>query len=380
MNALPQDKNLSVGNLVSTLRNVTNSYKYYWFLSILNIIGEPENEGTSIEINKILARMVAYTWFPVNYFKISFGKLDQLANVVSELLQKTELNEANTFKEVINYIEGIVFSEKTVFNEEKAKIQKLANYVPYRFLSSWFSNEIRNVDEKEKHSCIIKYAEENFHKQIYPPIYKFSQDRKRIILHDEWFAYLFINMEIIRGFTLWNLLKYLQKNNPEVPNLSEKLFEPQKRDLRMAMNFWSLAFEHEESIRCIYSDQLIPIREITIDHFLPWSFTCHDLLWNLVPTSRSVNSSKSDKLPELDLYLTKMTRLQFNAVQIVLKSSNTAKEKLMLDYVNLFKFSDRNQLASCTYENFHARLESSIRPQYAVAQSMGFSENWRWQD
>jgi HNH endonuclease len=35
----------------------------------------------------------------------------------------------------------------------------------------------------------------------------------------------------------------------------------------------------------------------SIDHFLPWSFVAHDLLWNLTPVFGTTNSKKGDALP-----------------------------------------------------------------------------------
>ncbi|MFO7585650.1 MAG: HNH endonuclease domain-containing protein [Anaerolineales bacterium] len=40
----------------------------------------------------------------------------------------------------------------------------------------------------------------------------------------------------------------------------------------------------------------------SLDHFLPWRYVAHDLLWNILPASKSVNSSKSDSLPHLPRY------------------------------------------------------------------------------
>jgi hypothetical protein len=40
-----------------------------------------------------------------------------------------------------------------------------------------------------------------------------------------------------------------------------------------------------------------------LDHFLPWSFVTHDLIWNLTPAPRSINIQKSAAVPKLALYL-----------------------------------------------------------------------------
>ena len=42
--------------------------------------------------------------------------------------------------------------------------------------------------------------------------------------------------------------------------------------------------------------------DYAVEHFLPYAFVSHDLMWNLIPADRSFNSSKSDKLPPLERY------------------------------------------------------------------------------
>ena len=70
--------------------------------------------------------------------------------------------------------------------------------------------------------------------------------------------------------------------------------------------------------------------KFTIDHFLPWRFVTHDLLWNLVPTPKDINSAKSDRLPDLGRYFDSFAQLQFDAVQAV---ATTASAGLLEDYV-----------------------------------------------
>ncbi|MDY5576621.1 MAG: HNH endonuclease domain-containing protein [Lachnospiraceae bacterium] len=38
--------------------------------------------------------------------------------------------------------------------------------------------------------------------------------------------------------------------------------------------------------------------DISIDHFVPWSYVAHDEMWNLNPTTKSINSSKRNNLLE----------------------------------------------------------------------------------
>ena len=75
-------------------------------------------------------------------------------------------------------------------------------------------------------------------------------------------------------------------------------------------------------------------RHFSLDHFLPWRFVAHDLLWNIIPAPGDVNSTKSDNLPNIELYFNSFARLQYEALQAV---ASPRKEKPLEDYTLLFK-------------------------------------------
>ena len=64
---------------------------------------------------------------------------------------------------------------------------------------------------------------------------------------------------------------------------------------------------------------------MSLDHFIPWSFVLHDRMWNLVPVSKSINSSKSDLLPPLEKYLDSFIDLQFTAYTTALEIGINSK-------------------------------------------------------
>src|SRR5262249_26776775 len=142
-------------------------------------------------------------------------------------------------------------------------------------------------------------------------LYRFvSHPENSIEIQKNWFEYLQKHLRILTGFCLWHLLQYLQKNNPNVPNIARKIFEPKQRELKQARIFWDMVFNQLELIQCIYSNQVIQKNQFSLDHFLPWSFVTHDSLWNIIPTQKSVNSAKGDNLPDMKLYFDSFAQLQ----------------------------------------------------------------------
>lgn len=53
-----------------------------------------------------------------------------------------------------------------------------------------------------------------------------------------------------------------------------------------------------EPVHEIYIGQILTENDISIDHFVPWSYVAHDEMWNLNPTTKSINSSKRNNLLE----------------------------------------------------------------------------------
>jgi len=225
--------------------------------------------------------MISSIWYPLNYFNLSFGKQDRLGKIALELMDKHKMD--------INSKEDQIESEVyRAFNNPSDKrlqenLNSLMRYVPFRFLRPWFSQELKGVSDSKINSKIIYLANRDFKSKGNLCLYRFCDTSlTEIEISLPWFEYFKTHNKILRDFCLWNLLVYLQKNNPNVPNISEKLFYPQTRNLYRARNFWNLVFSEKNKLTCIYSEVSLTGANYTIDHFIPWRFVTHDLLWNLV--------------------------------------------------------------------------------------------------
>ncbi|MBC7381663.1 MAG: HNH endonuclease [Bacteroidia bacterium] len=362
---LPYANNLPVHKLAAIFNNTTNSYKYYWFLSLLENI-KTNNTG-EILLEDIIIEMISEVWFPVNCFKLSFGKQDQFARLIKDLLNYLNYPK-HLKKEALKLI--LIKDKKNVIVKEL--IIEFSRYVPYRFLSSFYLSELRGVIDARKNEMIIKLSSQNFENEVNGGLYKFTS-KNSIIINPVWRDYLFNNLNILHGFTYWNLSLYLQKNNPNVPNIQEKLFPPGVRDLSVAKKFWQAYFEIKLQAKCIYSDISLFKGNYSLDHYLPWSFTAHDRLWNILPTPQKINSSKSDHLPS-EIYLNKFVTLQFDAIQTVTQNQKI-KINALEDYTVLFKDSLTN-IVNLTAVQFGDTLSNNLRPLMQIAANMGFSRDW----
>jgi len=370
MVTLPYSSHLPIPILASIFDEVTNSYKFYWFLAILEQVREqPETRLVPLEL--LLARMVANVWYPTNYFRLSFGKQDRLGNVAMQLGKISGLPMDSPCGRVIET------AQQHIREQDKLgkAILSLADYVPYRFLRPFFAQTLRGVKDSEV-NCRIRQLAENTFQDSQPCLYRFVETPQPAIeLHPKWLEYLQQHLGILTGFCLWHLVNYLQRNNPNVPNIPGKLFEPQERDLRLAREFWNLVLSQVQGITCIYSGQPLQQGNFSIDHFLPWRFVAHDQLWNLVPTPKEVNSAKSDNLPD-PMYIDPLARLHYRAVQTVIHTPRASS--LLEDYVLLFKVSAVGDFQNISFPQFCNTFRQVIAPQMQIAANMGFATGWRY--
>ncbi|HFA48403.1 MAG TPA: HNH endonuclease, partial [Bacteroidetes bacterium] len=244
-------------------------------------------------------------------------------------------------------------------------------FVPQRFLSPFFSNELRGKKDAQKDKLIKELANEFFDGNK-PPIYRFAGNK--IEIHPIWLHYLKQNSSIIEGYLFWKLTGYLQSRNPNIPNISKKIIPPDNlRNLSAARRFWNFVLQ-QMPVHCLYSKTEMKVGKYSIDHFVPWSFVAHDMLWNLAPIEKNVNSSKSNSLPNMDRYFIAFSKLQYQAYQIVYKAG---KYSLLEDYVMLFNKNNK-AIASYSESDFTEGLHKRISPLIQIATNSGFVPNWTY--
>ena len=327
-----------------------------------------KNEGIEDEIEPqdIAIRMIALAWYPVAVFRLSLGKQDQITKTVKEISSQMTVEDDAKPIEIHQKIKNLCKKDAQI----KGLIINFLRYVPFRFLTPFFSEKLKGKIDVEKNDIIEELSELSFN-SVEPAIYKIKQ-KGQICFHPIWLDYFKRHLGIIESYNLWHLVRYLECRNPNVQAISSKILPPQKRDLSLAKQFWNIVLQNQ-TIECIYSCEIFDVESaVSIDHFIPWSFVAHDYLWNLSPTTNSINSAKNDNLPKLDLYLSKFTKIQFDAFNVVLAAK---KPNLLEDYVFLFQDSVAS-IANFSENDFRLKLEKHIIPLSEIASNIGFKANW----
>lgn len=355
---LPDSEGVDAPRLSSVFSDTTNSYKFYWLLAILDSLSETGE--TRILTRDLSLRMIASVWYPLDYFRLSFGKQDGFKSIADHVTNLLTVDNSTNAPSLFRQLQSRLNERE--LEQVYRKVRVLLDWVPYRFIRPFFAQETRGLPDQQVNARIVELAN-----QTRRAPYVFLADA--IELTDDWATYLQQHQAILRGFTNWHLVRFLQKNNPNVIGLTEKLDKPTERDLKLAARFWKGYLAKNPDLRCIYSGQSITTANLSLDHFLPWSFVAHDQLWNIVPTSKSVNSAKNDLLPSLELYFDSFAQMQYDGFNFYVSQNN---QKIVEDYHVLFA-QNVETIQQQSFSEFKERLSRQVLPQVQTAQNMGFT-------
>jgi len=350
--SLPNRNNLSISCLSRIFNNTTATYKFYWFVAFLDIVVKERKK--IISFWEIIAGMIAESWYPIHYFNLSFGKSDSIYTQSIALQQYLNIPidaEKNKIKHII------------LENIDDAEVKRLLKIftlnVPYRFLSPWIKyttdNNVVLQSQKLENECIYILKGET------------------IEINYKWLEYLTEHYVILRDFAFWNLTEFLQNRNPNVPDVSSKLSKPIQRDsLTKQHNFWDTYLETVGYVNCIYTNKPLYAKQYDLDHFVPWSFVLHNLLWNLIPADSSINSSKNNNLPPLEKYLKPFSVIQQNALKTIYTKNpnNTALEDYLIVYDSV------PDLIKLSESEFYTVYKKTFSPMVQIAENIGF-KTWK---
>jgi hypothetical protein len=374
---LPLHDVLDVAAFSRLFDDKTNSYKFLFFRSLLDCIeiGEmkPGFDGT-IPLAQILKGLLINAWYPYSVFKLNFGTQDQIGRFLNELPVDVAEKLTDTSPKNKQDLYEIEIDQNS--------LGFFKRYVPFRLLNPFFA-DLRESPTNEE---IPRLANErSFSSRLAPPLYRFDSDApsrcKNVIVDQIWMDYLRRNKPIIESWFAWNWLMYMQRRNPYTPELHMKLFRPIERgSLNAQTKFWkdvmlALAAEGTE-FRCIYSGEILPPDKISLDHFLPWSFIGHDENWNLIPTTASVNSSKSDNLPHEDYFLSFIER-QFAALDLARKKFSSSRFDEVFEAYSVRLSIGLDEVTDAGRERFMKAYEKTMQPLFMLARNQKFREGWR---
>ncbi|MDD2981057.1 MAG: HNH endonuclease domain-containing protein [Hespellia sp.] len=186
------------------------------------------------------------------------------------------------------------------------------------------------------------------------------------------------NTVAILGWIQYEKIKWLQNNNPEIPGLVYKLapLDEKMRKLTHVRKLWEGIMDIKPVID-VFKDEEIERDSYDVDHFIPWSFVMNDELWNLMPMDSSLNSSKSNKLPDWKNFFMRFADNQYMMYELIYEKPGIRKlyEGCYRDNLHSIWANTELYRKGNTKDEFFGILEKNMSPVYDSARRQGY-EVW----
>ena len=362
---------LEIEGFTKMLKDPSYCYKFYWLEAIVNLINANVTETT---MGDLIDEMIANAWYSVVEYHIHLSGLvrsevaDGLERAVVMLESVSDLTSVSSKSEIKDAIR---------IHDKELRIYKtqLTNMVPYRALAGFFDNHGSRVHWEKRTELIdyIQYFNENETRLPYVFGDGSSLGRK-IVFDPDWIRMINDNTVEILGWIQFEKLKWLQNYNPEVPGLVYKLKAGEGvRKLDKVRSLWNSVFKIS-SVKDIYLEDEIDPCNYDIDHFVPWSFVMNDELWNLIPMNSSLNSSKSNNLPEWNHFFGRFAQNQYMLYSLIYEREGIRDlfEKCYKDNLRSLWAQQELYRAGNSQERFNEILSNNMRPVYDSALRQGY--------
>ena len=372
---------MMISGLSNALVSMTNSYKYLFLRSLIELVKETNFKKNTFTFEEIALEMLTNSWRLILFWKLSFGSQDQVESYIqkavdahSEIKKINEINDKKKIKTILSSLD---------FNEYK----QIMVYVPQRVLRGFFSSELRGKKDGIKDKLTVElshlgseclYSIDTSLDDLNPHTQS-SLGARKIILNKVWMNYFEENMPIIVGWMERHLIDYLASRNPSMPNISNKIKPNISRDLTKQRNAWK-SFMESHKVFCIYTCRPLLGNNFALDHFIPFSYTAHNEFWNLIPVEsnfsgsefKNANSSKSNILPS-KRYIQEFVHLQIKFLKFISESNlKNNFTKVLAQYKNFLGIKDDSFDFVLVEKKYKDRLIKQIN----TASSHGFESNW----
>lgn len=305
---------LEIENFSKMMDNPSYCYKFYWLDAITTLILENHTETT---FNEIIDEMIADAWYSVVEFHIHLSGIvykdkDNLEKAVTLLKEHADLKSNASKTEIKNAIKEY---DSFIIKEKKT----LTNMVPYKALSGFFIDHNMGPLDDSVGRMVAQIRKFDITNTKLPYTLGESSGLAREVYFDaDWAQMIKDNAVAIKGWIKHEKVKWLQRNNPEIPGLVYKLvpLDNKSRKLEAVRNLWKGIFQYAR-IEDVFTKELIDINDFDVDHFVPFSFVMNDELWNLMPMDSDLNSVKNNNLPVWDKFFKRFADNQFIMYELI---------------------------------------------------------------
>ena len=316
-------------DIIENMHNA-NTYKLAWGRSILEIAVNDEyqvvDDDAIVKFDQIAQKMLKYYWNQTHFFHLQQGPVSQkpvILQFVDEAIMKYESISGSSFPVWFNYAEEALRKDVRFYQR---LIKKISNVLPQNVSFRFLKNGAHSTDlyaiSKRDGSNVVVFSLFNMH-----------------TLHEY-------------GILLTKVLNYkwaqLLETFNRSPRVAHKVSGSQEQRIRRSnlAKYKALLMKlHEEGqVTDFYTGDILAPNDVTIDHVIPWSFMYSDDIWNMVFTSKSQNSKKSNLIPTADA-IDRLKQQNQKLIRLLGNNDETfhqLQEAIRLDLVDKF-FTDCRQ-------------------------------------
>lgn len=262
-----------------------NTYKLAWGRAILECVVfnkyEIREDDVIIEFDNISECMIKYYWNQLFFFNLKQAPYKDKYPVICQDVYML----IDYYKEVNN------------------------SNIPV-----WFDDAVKYID-RDLYNKIIKHVSKTLHQNVCWRFKIINKESIDIYRYDKNLgSFIVINkkeLELLKEYNiiLSKLLNYKWAQLLEKFNFCPKIASKVNGISESKLSRNSLNKYKEELLKefangkviDFYTGEELEISDISIDHVIPWSFMYSDDIWNLVVTSKSHNSSKSNTIPSEEI-------------------------------------------------------------------------------
>jgi hypothetical protein len=305
--------------VIDGMRNV-NSYKLSWGRSLVELCHSTEciEEKVVFSFDQISEHFLKYYWNQTYFFKLYQGPARTkpvIQQITEEMILLYQKKEDSTLPVWFDHA-------KVAFQKDPKQYQKYISEIS-KTMTQDVSWRFSIIDGQEI------------------DLYKLDIDNRTVTFSQ-------VQFQIVKdhAFVLSQLLNYrwaqlLEKFNqsPRIASKVKGMSDEQLRRNSLSRFKQALLKQFPDGVvRDFYTNDILDPNDISIDHVIPWSFMYSDDIWNLVITSKSRNSSKSNDKTTQD-FIDKLKSRNIELENIVPESFKMdlleAKEH---DFVDKFYF------------------------------------------
>ncbi|SDY40831.1 hypothetical protein SAMN05421644_1617 [Allochromatium warmingii] len=222
-NQLPSALNLEVDALSKIFQHTTNSYKFVFFLALLELLKlHCFNSKRVFSYNEITIEMLVIAWFPYKFFGLSFGAQD----TITQKIDKLEL----CFSTSIDFFgRDRPNLRKALQKTDLKEAARLMDFVPYRLIIPFLEPQLQLIDKGSWmlfERAMPSITNVNFERAR--PLYCFDSDDynkcESIQWHSDWVSYFERHFQAIETWAKSCWLEYMQRRNQDKIVLYETLF------------------------------------------------------------------------------------------------------------------------------------------------------------